>query len=254
MFSTWPVLGVIVAVVVALVIHMWSTLAARTAAPVVRGDVLLVFAHPDDEAMFFAPLLTSLRRLNVRFHFLCLSSGNADGLGKVRSKELTASAKYFGAATCKIIDDPSLPDGMLQSWDKAVVARTVRQTLDVLGTVRTVVTFDSRGVSGHANHVDTWRGVLHLKEMSPPGIIFLSLQTYPVLLKYSSVLSLLPFTLGLKKLPKSPPAFVVLTPPPQLFRAYGGMQCHRSQFVWFRYLFVALSSYSLVNEFVVLHS
>jgi N-acetylglucosaminylphosphatidylinositol deacetylase len=38
-------------------------------------NVALVFAHPDDEAMFFAPTLSSLMDKH-NIYFLCLSTGN----------------------------------------------------------------------------------------------------------------------------------------------------------------------------------
>jgi hypothetical protein len=37
--------------------------------------VLLVIAHPDDEAMFFSPTLLTMRQLNIEVHVLCLSTG-----------------------------------------------------------------------------------------------------------------------------------------------------------------------------------
>lgn len=36
---------------------------------------LLVTAHPDDEAMFFAPLVLALLRAGMRVALLCLSTG-----------------------------------------------------------------------------------------------------------------------------------------------------------------------------------
>ena len=41
-----------------------------------RG-VLLVTAHPDDEAMFFVPTLLALQARGVAVHVLCLSTGSA---------------------------------------------------------------------------------------------------------------------------------------------------------------------------------
>jgi N-acetylglucosaminylphosphatidylinositol deacetylase len=60
-----------------------------------KHNILYVIAHPDDEAMFFVPSILELRRTN-NLHLLCLSNGNADGLGKIREKELHASCKYLG--------------------------------------------------------------------------------------------------------------------------------------------------------------
>jgi len=46
--------------------------------PTLRGQrILLLIAHPDDEAMFFAPTLLALTRPDLQNHvkILCLSSG-----------------------------------------------------------------------------------------------------------------------------------------------------------------------------------
>lgn len=60
-------------------------------------DILLVTAHPDDEAMFFAPTIMSLsRKPSLGLFHLCLSSGNADGLGVIRKAELTNSLDVLG--------------------------------------------------------------------------------------------------------------------------------------------------------------
>jgi N-acetylglucosaminylphosphatidylinositol deacetylase len=56
-------------------------------------SILYVIAHPDDEAMFFVPSILSLRNTGNKLHLLCLSTGNFGGQGKVREKELHASAK-----------------------------------------------------------------------------------------------------------------------------------------------------------------
>lgn len=43
-----------------------------------QGDsrpALLVVAHPDDESMFFAPLILHLTQLGLRVALLCLSTG-----------------------------------------------------------------------------------------------------------------------------------------------------------------------------------
>jgi len=48
--------------------------------------VLLVTAHPDDEAMFFSPTLLAAPR-GVQVYSLCLSYGDSEGLGQVRREE-----------------------------------------------------------------------------------------------------------------------------------------------------------------------
>lgn len=60
-----------------------------------KHHILYVIAHPDDEAMFFVPSILHLGKTN-NLHLLCMSTGNADGLGRTREKELQASAKLLG--------------------------------------------------------------------------------------------------------------------------------------------------------------
>lgn len=61
---------------------------ARSSAPAARRALgarpLLVVSHPDDEAMFFAPLLTACREARLRVGVLCLSTGDALGRGEER--------------------------------------------------------------------------------------------------------------------------------------------------------------------------
>jgi len=92
-------------------------------------EFLLVTAHPDDESMFFIPVLMQLNQ-NVNWHLLCLSSGmiefvlfgiydndyfdivlgDFDGLGKERIAELQQCWKYLGFDENKLVvkEDPKL--------------------------------------------------------------------------------------------------------------------------------------------------
>ena len=72
-------------------------------------NILLVTAHPDDETMFFAPTILSLtRKTSINLFHLCLSSGNADGLGEIRKEELANSLDVLGIHRDKrwIVDHP----------------------------------------------------------------------------------------------------------------------------------------------------
>lgn len=69
--------------------------------------VLLLTAHPDDECFFFAPTILALRRSSLIFS-LCLSTGNADGMGERRKGELGHSLDILGVDEDKrwIIEHP----------------------------------------------------------------------------------------------------------------------------------------------------
>ena len=46
---------------------------------------VLVTAHPDDESMFFLPVIRALiSRADEKVWLICLSTGDYDGLGKIR--------------------------------------------------------------------------------------------------------------------------------------------------------------------------
>jgi LmbE family N-acetylglucosaminyl deacetylase len=42
-----------------------------------RGPILLAVAHPDDESMFFTPMLLHLMRRQIEVYVLCLSTGKS---------------------------------------------------------------------------------------------------------------------------------------------------------------------------------
>lgn len=71
----WPLLTSLLALAVgAGLLCAWRQMAASgLGRPGSR--VLLVTAHPDDEAMFFAPALLSMASAGVQVHVLCLSTG-----------------------------------------------------------------------------------------------------------------------------------------------------------------------------------
>lgn len=92
-------------------------------------------------------------------------TGDAEGLGRVRAKELLAACAALGvpADSVSVVDDAELRDGMATEWPEAAVARAVEAELKRRGgAVGAVVTFDARGVSGHANHAAVHRGVAAL--------------------------------------------------------------------------------------------
>ncbi len=91
--------------------------------------VLLVIAHPDDEVMFFTPLLRYLQSTSAIVSILCLSDGNFEGIGTIRSLELIKCAAMFSIAAedVHIVNHDQLQDGMKNDWPAHVIAEIVQR-------------------------------------------------------------------------------------------------------------------------------
>ncbi|KAK2034179.1 GlcNAc-PI de-N-acetylase [Colletotrichum zoysiae] len=277
--------------------------------------ICLLIAHPDDEAMFFAPTVLALTRPDTGNHvkILCLSSGDADGLGETRKKELVKSGMKLGLQQEQdvfVIESPDFQDSMTKTWDEAKIASLLgrafapqlarqraageapRANIDVL------VTFDAAGVSSHPNHVSLYHGarafVSALSSSSDgprspvPPVDLYTLTSVSVARKYSSFLDALPTLLSWATTPGSnppkppkkpkktdddgdddednsddddddendddyhPTALVFLSD----LGAGGGWAtawsamttAHKSQMVWFRYGWITLSRYMVLND------
>ena len=91
-------------------------------------DVGIVIAHPDDESMFFLPTIWTLligSGMKIRIHLLCLSTGDFDGLGEIRKRELEKAAEINHLVSLKIVDDSKIRDGMKEYWDPRIIAKYV---------------------------------------------------------------------------------------------------------------------------------
>ncbi|XP_072496155.1 N-acetylglucosaminyl-phosphatidylinositol de-N-acetylase isoform X5 [Notamacropus eugenii] len=128
-----------------------------------RSRALLLIAHPDDEAMFFAPTLLGLTRLRYRVSLLCFSAGNYYNQGAVRKRELLQSCDVLGIppSSVTIIDHRHLPDDPKVQWNTELVATLLLRHIQA-NHIDLVVTFDTDGVSGHANHIALYSAVRFL--------------------------------------------------------------------------------------------
>jgi len=94
----------------------------------IDGGVLFVTAHPDDETMFFLPTITRLLEAwgHDRVYLLCLSTGNFDGLGHKRTRELLdccVGELGFRPGHVVCVDDPLMQDGPNVEWDVQHIAQ-----------------------------------------------------------------------------------------------------------------------------------
>jgi N-acetylglucosaminylphosphatidylinositol deacetylase len=220
--------------------------------------VLLVTSHPDDEVMFYTPFLLALQKRRTAVYILCLSNGNADGLGSQRASELYRACEALGvqADHVTVVNHPGLCDGMNTHWSPMLVSDIVVAHINTIKP-DTVVTFDDFGVSGHCNHVHTHQGCLLAmsqlqlerdtsssersrgkKEQQPiRGYVLQSTSLYRKFLG--------PFDILFSLWGSEEELAVNLN----LCRLFGAMAAHKSQLVWFRLLFLLFSRFSFINTF-----
>ncbi|RAK99467.1 PIG-L family deacetylase [Aspergillus ibericus CBS 121593] len=225
-----------------LAVFLFWTLSSTTSSPfagafprLYNKRICLLIAHPDDEAMFFAPTVLALTKPEYGNHLkiLCLSSGDADGLGHIRKKELVKSGMQLGLrneSDVYIIDDPSrFPDSMSAHWSESDVSAVLEtafapESLDSsksrkktnrsgsgsgsgngdgapTATIDVLLTFDKGGISNHPNHRSLYHGALHFVRSlmkDKPGytcpVTLYTLTTTNLLRKYAGVLDA-PFTM-----------------------------------------------------------
>lgn len=222
------------------------------------GDrLLLVTAHPDDETLFFSPLLLSLKASAAgsgasaascpAVRVLCLSTGNFYGQGERRRDELhSACSNHFGLDPHCVhaLDEEGLQDGFDKVWAADAVAALV---LEHARDADVVVTFDEYGVSGHPNHIATFVGVRRALEMrrqqgGSGALLGLKLHSTSALRKFAGVLDV-PYSL----LAGGGETYFVLNH--NVLAVLLALLEHRSQLQWYRIAFVLLSRFSYINTF-----
>lgn len=102
-----------------------------------------------------------------------------------------------------------------------------------------IITFDEDGVSGHPNHISTYKGVLLASVSFQGSREFLKLDSTGFCRKYAGALDMF-FSLWIG-------LYVVVNF--NIIKSYSSMRIHYSQFVWYRRLFILFSRYSYVNTF-----
>ncbi|CAH9120229.1 unnamed protein product [Cuscuta epithymum] len=212
-----------------------------------KKKILLVIAHPDDESMFFTPTINYLMSKGHDLRILCISTGNADGLGNTRKQELYRAATTLNVSPqqVKILDHPDLEDGFGKFWNTDLLARLMKEEVDS-HSVDVVISFDKYGVSGHCNHCDLNRGVRKLiQDVSYKNVEAWELVSTNIFRKYIGPVDVW-FSLLYVKFHRNEKVYFLINENPS--RSYAAMAQHLSQWVWFRKLFVSFSSYTYGNS------
>ncbi|KNA24845.1 hypothetical protein SOVF_011980 isoform A [Spinacia oleracea] len=211
-----------------------------------KKAILLVIAHPDDESMFFTPTINYLTSRGHNVHILCLSTGNADGLGNIRKDELYKACAMLKVPLKQVVilDHPELQDGFGKVWNLTVIAKIVKDSIRSRG-INTIITFDRYGVSGHCNHRDVYFGIRKLLIDSPQNSIEAwELDSTSILRKYIGPVDIW-LSIFMAWCHSSGKSFCLINEHP--IKSFQAMAQHTSQWVWFRKLFVCFSSYTYVN-------
>ncbi|XP_014215192.1 N-acetylglucosaminyl-phosphatidylinositol de-N-acetylase [Copidosoma floridanum] len=199
--------------------------------------LLLVTAHPDDEVMFFGPMIYWLTQ-SSQVYLLCMSIGG----DMQRKEELWACAKRLGIpeANVTIMMCTELPDNPAVQWPEEIVAETVLHHVESC-KIDAVVTFDKHGVSKHKNHISLYFAIasLCIEKKVPTYCKLYTLESVNIFRKYTQLLDL-PVSL----LTASYWYLITYQHRPYIQNA---MKAHESQYVWFRKLYMIFSRYTLLN-------
>lgn len=201
--------------------------------------ILLVTAHPDDEVMFFGPLLYWITKSKAsEIYLLCLSNGG----DKRRKGELWDCAKILGIpeANVTIIMSTELPDDQNVQWPTEVVAECILQHLECY-KINAVVTFDKYGISRHKNHISLYYAIaaLCIEKKVPHYCKLYVLESVNIVRKYTQILDL-PISLLCASY-----WYLVTYDQKKVIR--NAMTAHKSQYVWFRKLYMIFSRYTFIN-------
>ena len=258
-----------------LFVWLWSEELIKIERSLIRDGesvhALFVIAHPDDEALFFSPLISALAHWNHKISVLCLSTGDAYGVGSKRRQELLDNMRVnFGVPESRvsIIDHEDMKDGMDKDWSDEVVSAAILSEVGQSSTsVDLFVTFDSWGISGHKNHNGAHKGLIAAirslgnrtsaenalsdgeKEGRPQ---FWFLRSKGPLRLFLGPFDFIASRL-LQRLPVIPGARrTVIVPAPDLTTAMRAMLVHKSQITWYRLIFSVLSCYSYINTYDII--
>jgi LmbE family N-acetylglucosaminyl deacetylase len=130
-----------------------------TAAAPVRGPLLGIWAHPDDETYCSAGLMATARAAGRRVAVVTATLGEAGGAAPgTRARELTRALGALGVTEWSTL---GFADGACADLAPTEALERLQPIVDALRP-ETIVTFGPDGITGHADHraVSSWVGAL----------------------------------------------------------------------------------------------
>lgn len=135
-----------------------------------------------------------------------------------------------------------LPDDQTVQWPTDIVAESILQHVENY-KINAVVTFDKHGVSRHKNHISLYFAIaaMCIEKKVPSYCKLYVLESVNIIRKYFQLLDL-PISLL-----SAPYWYLVTYEQRQTIR--DAMTAHKSQYVWFRKLYMIFSRYTFINTF-----
>ena len=228
----------------------------------IKKNVLLLTAHPDDETMFFLPLVKYLLKENYNLHVLCLTFGQLqnDISSSKRKAEFEKVMNNLNIKKYEILnlEKEGLYDSNKTQWDNKITNKYCTEYINKQ-KINVVFSFDQYGVSGHNNHIALYNFLHAFKQNTENKnneiIKLYVLESVNILRKYFipvdiTVLLMKEFinVLYLSILGKELfDSFIFLNF--EFFSSWKLMAIYKSQFLWFRKLWVIFSRYNYINTF-----
>lgn len=183
------------------------------------------------------------------------------------------------ASDVLVIEDPKFPDSMTTTWAADQIAQILSSAFspasnsskkrsssdEPTSTIDTLITFDVHGISSHPNHISLYHGARHWLSMLMTGksgwkcpVELYTLTTTSIIRKYISGFDA-PVTMvmgGLRaagmaqrKRKEEPPSLLFVSDFGHWRRGQSAMvQAHKSQMRWFRWGWISIGRYMVVND------
>ena len=158
-----------------------------------KKQVLLLTAHPDDEIMFFYPLLKYLISEQFSIHVLCLTYGQLgkDPASEVRKKEFEKVMNTLSIKNFQLVNSSKLKDSQDIQWDMEEIGTHVDKYVKE-NSINCVFSFDRDGISKHCNHSDVSLFLdTRLKKYEERNIKIYMLESVNIIRKYVILVDLI---------------------------------------------------------------